>query len=62
MTEQVPSEEKRPDSITGLWNAKLLLGSQIDALLKPFCDRYQLRPDQVTLDVHYSGVMVKVTL
>jgi hypothetical protein len=62
MPEQLTSEEKRPDSITGLWNEKLLLGAQIEALLKPFVKRYQLHMDQVTVDCHYSGVMVKVTL
>lgn len=62
MNEQVPSEEKRPDSIAGLWNDKLLLGSQIEALLKPFCEKYQLRADQIMVDCHYSGVMIKVTL
>lgn len=56
------SEEKRPDSIAGLWNDKLLLGSRIEALLKPFCEKYQLRSDQITVECHYSGVMVKVTL
>lgn len=62
MSEQPTPEEKRPTSITDLWNDKCLLGAQIDALLKPFCEKYQLRPDQVTVDCHYSGVMIKVTL
>lgn len=62
MSDSPTSEEKRPDSIVGLWNEKLLLGSRIEALVKPFCEKYQLRQDQITVDVHYSGVMIKVTL
>lgn len=62
MSEQLPSEEKRPDSIVGLWNDKLLLGSQIEDLLMLFVEKYQLRMDQVTIDVCYRGVMIKVTL
>jgi hypothetical protein len=58
----LPPEEKYPDSIVGLWNEKCLLGARLEALLKPFCDKYQLRFDQVTVECHYSGVMVKVTL
>lgn len=64
MSDHAPlsSEEKRPDSIAGLWNDKLLLGSQIEALLQPFVEKYQLRSDQITVVCHYSGVMIKVTL
>lgn len=60
--ETLASEEKRPDSIAGLWNDKVLLGARIDALLTPFCEKYQLSRDQVTVECHYSGVMVRVTL
>jgi hypothetical protein len=45
-----------------LWKDKIQLGVDIEAVLKPFLDKYQLHGDQVRVDVHYSGVMVKVTL
>lgn len=61
MTTQVPSEEKYPDSITDLWNAKNQLGAQIDALLKPFCKKYQVHADQVTICFNHAGVFIKVT-
>ena len=62
MSDKVTADEKFPDSLAGLWNEKLRLSSQIEALLRPFCAKYQLRMDQVVVECGYTGVYLKVTL
>lgn len=57
---QLPSEEKRPDSIVGLWNDKNRLASQLDALIEPFLQKYQLRADQVEISFSHVGAFIKV--
>lgn len=47
-------------TLNTLWNDRNLLTAKINDLLKDFCEKYDLRPDEVTLVYNYAGFYLRV--